>query len=281
MNTVASRYKNNCLSLLTTVVISLWLVIGLQGCSSDNKSSPPDYSAANGLFSGSGTVNTDVALDDVRGFVHEGRFIFFDAAEAVLYDGNFTSIGETTLAATLNVYKDGEKITASNISVTGMLVNESSLILDLAGTGYAAGRLELTFDTELYGRGATMNRLATGPGSGADNRWLGDAHTPATTERGIVRLRSADDEAVFTLTGATGSPSQCQYNGTKSIPDAAINMYLINMDVTQFGSSCDHLGEGYTGFISVVDGHFTDDTILFAMTNGTNSNFSIMTLTPL
>ena len=41
-------------------------------------------------------------------------------------------------------------------------------------------------------------------------------------------------------------------------------------------SSCDHIGTGYSGFFAVVDGVSTDDTVLFAMSNGINANFSIM-----
>lgn len=273
MNTFATRNNNKTSSLLSAVFLGLFVLLGVQGCS-DSKSPPPNFDAANGLFSGSGTVNTDVALDDVRGFVHEGRFIFFDQAEAVLYDGNFTSITESALQATVNVYKDGTKITTSSVTVTGTLVSESSLLLDFAGTGYAAGSLSLTFDTALYNRSATMARLA----ADSSARWIGDAHTPTTTESGNVRILSRDDETDFEFRGDTGSPSQCQYNGIKSIPEADKNIYLIDsLEVTQFGSSCDHLGTGYTGFFSVVDGDFTDDTVLFAVTNGTNSNFSIMT----
>jgi len=273
MKTFASRNRNKNLSIVSAVFLGFLLTLGMQGCS-DSKSPPPNFDAANGLFSGSGTVNTDVALDDVRGFVHDGRFIFFDQAEAVLYDGNFTSISDTAIQATVNVYEDGAKSTSSSVNVTGTLVSESSLILNFNGTGYAAGSLSLTFDTALYNRGATMARLA----ADSSARWIGDAHTPTTTVSGNVRILSDDDEADFTFSGDTGAPSQCQYNGVKSIPDANINIYLIDsMDVTQFVTSCDHLGTGYTGFFSVVDGDFEDDTVLFAVTNGTHSNFSIMT----
>ena len=66
----------------------------------------------------------------------------------------------------------------------------------------------------------------------------------------------------------------------KNIPDASINIYLItSLDVTDPGfDTCDHDGTGaFTGFFAVVDGAAADDTLLFAMTNGTHSNFSIMT----
>ena len=262
-------------SLLSVLLFSLLLTLGLQGCSDSNDEAEtviPSFSVANGVFYGSGTVNTDVELADVRGFVHEGRFIFFDEAEAVLYDGNFSSLSDTSLKATVSLYKEGVKVSAAN--VTGMLVSESSLQLDMSGTGYALGSLTLSYNTELNNRGATMARLA---GGGSSDRWIGDAHTPTTTERGNVRLRSANDEADFEISGDTGSPSQCIYNGMKSIPDATKNIYLIDsMGVTQFGFSCDHLGDGYTGFLSVVDGESIDDTLLFAITNGLNANFSIM-----
>ncbi len=236
-----------------------------------------DHHDASGLFTGTGSVNNGTNLTDVRGFAHDNRFIFFDETEAVLYDGNITNITESDLTATVDVYKDGARVTPSSITVSGTVISQSSLSLILDDSGYAQGTLTLTFDTA-YNEGATTEKLATP----FLTRWIGDAHTPDTTDSGIVRLRT-DDISEVTFTGDT-SVTFCDYEGDRNIPDPSINIYLItSLEVTDPGGGlCDHIGAGYTGFITVFDGvdpdDRYDDTLLFAMTNGEFSNFSIMTL---
>lgn len=259
-------------TIIAAFLSGLMLVTSLIGCSSSPDPIPPED--ANGLFTGTGTVNSGTSLTDIRGFVHEGRFIFFDKTEAVLYDGQISSISGSDLTATVDVYKDGAKVTPTSVAVTGMVTGRSSMLLSLNGTGYAAGSLTLTFDL-LYDRGATIAKLF------ADSfaRWVGDSHTPATLIGGNVSILSENDVTVTEFRGDTGAPAFCFYDGFKSIPDPVINIYLITaLDVTDTGgTSCDHIGAGYTGFFAVVDGTGTDDTLLFAATNGTNSNFSVMT----
>ncbi|RDH83867.1 MAG: hypothetical protein DIZ80_06955 [endosymbiont of Galathealinum brachiosum] len=269
MKTTVNTNKNNVLGFFAALFIGF---LSLQGCSSSGGGTPSEN--ANGLFTGTGSVNNGTTLTDIRGFVNDNAFIFFDETEAVLYQGTITSVSGSSLTATLDVYLNGAKITASSVSATGTVTGESSLALDMTGTGFASGSLTLLFDP-LYNRGATMARLA------ADSfaRWVGSAHTPTSTDIHIVRILSEDDEAIFAFRGDTGTPSNCRYEGVKSIPDAEKNIYLItSIDITDPGTNnCDHIGTGYTGFFAVVDGTSTDDTVLFAATNGTNSNFSIMT----
>ena len=54
-----------------------------------------------------------------------------------------------------------------------------------------------------------------------------------------------------------------------------INVYLLSHDV-QEGSGCTYIDTGYTGFASVFTTTTTDDTLVFAFTNGTASLFALM-----
>jgi len=264
----SNRYKNKNLSLITAVFISLTGLFGLQACSSSSSSVPVVNEDASGLFKGTGTVNTSTALADVRGFVHGTRFMFFDEAASVLYDGQITAITASDLTATVDVYVDGIKVTTTNVGVTGTVTSQSSMSLTLNGTGFASGTLSLTFDP-LYNRGATIAKLvATTP-----HAWRGAATTAST----FTTIDSFNDET-FNGSTALGGVS-CAYTGTKSIPDASINIYQLSMIIDDTGA-CDHTGTGYTGFFAVIDGIEADDTVLFSTTNGTNANVSIMTRVP-
>jgi len=259
----STRFKNKNLSLIAAAFISFTALLGLQACSSSSSSTPPVVNEnAGGLFKGTGTVNTSTALADVRGFVHGTRFMFFDEATKVLYDGQITGITGSDLTATVDVYVDSNKVTTTSASVTGTVTSESSLSLTLAGTGFAAGTLTLTFDP-LYNRGAAEATIAP-------QTYLGDTSTNAN-------MTSINVMTGLIFDGSTQGTADCRYDGNVNIPDASINIYQLTLVITNTGSvSCDHLGTGYTGFFAVIDGSSADDTLLFAASNGTFANFSIM-----
>ena len=195
------------------LLVSVTGLLSVQGCFHDDDDPVIPSEDASGLYTGTGSVNSGTTLADVRGFVHDGRFIFFDAAEAVLYDGQLSSTANGNVAASINVYKDGAKVTPTAVNATGTVSNRSSMSLVLNGTGYAEGTLTLTFDP-LYDRGATIAKLAATPSV----PWEGDAHTPLTTVSGLVRVTSSTDVNDNTIDGDTGAPSQCFYNGVKKYP---------------------------------------------------------------
>ena len=266
MITTANSNKNKVITIIAAVVFSVVSIMGLQGCSSSSDSTTPPPvipEDASGLFTGTGTVNTATALTDIRGFVHGTRFMFFDETESVLYDGQITDITGSDVTATADIYKNGIKVSSS--TVTGTVTSQSSMTLTLSGTGYGEGTLSLTFDP-LYNREATIAKLVTIP----PISWLGNASTAS-----VVTSIDSTNDGLFT--GTTGGGGVvCLYDGTKSIPDATINIYQLTMTVDQV-IICDHVGTGYTGFFAVVDGNSAEDTVLFAASNGVNANFSVMT----
>ena len=99
-----------------------------------------------GIFTGTGTVNTDVAnvnLTDVKGMVYQERFIFFNEAENVLYDGTITDYDGTDFTASVDVYKDG--VIDSTVAATGVIDNQNTLALTMTGTGYGACTLDMDY----------------------------------------------------------------------------------------------------------------------------------------
>ena len=73
----------------------------------------------------------------------------------------------------------------------------------------------------------------------------------------------------------------CDYvNGTKDIPNSNVNIFVLRFDaVYKGGDTCDHVGIDYKGYATIVDGGIRglDGLLWFAVTNGVNSNFSILT----
>jgi len=264
MISTANSNKNKVISTIAAVLLGVTSIIGLQGCggSSDSVTVVPTQDAS-GLFKGTGAVNTATTLTDIRGFVHGTRFMFFDETASVLYDGQITDITGSDVTATADIYIDGLKVSSSTI--TGTVTSQSSMSLILTGTGFGEGTLSMTFDP-LYNRGATIAKLVTIP----PIAWIGDATTAS-----VGTFIDSPDDGSFTG-GVGGGGISCLYDGTKSVPDATINIYQLTLIVTD-STDCDHAGTGYTGFFAVVDGDFADDTVLFAASNGTNANFSIMT----
>lgn len=251
-----SVLANRLFQLFSTLVLTSFLV--LPGCGGGSNED------ASGLYkSGTGTLGGISSLTDITGFVHDNRIMAFSVAANTLLDGTITSISGSNFSATVDIYVDGV-LDTGNVSVSGVVNNGSSISGTLGGGG---GDFSLTFDS-LYGRGATVARMVVE----TPNDWVGGAATSATS----TKITSPAD---LTFTGATSSPSGCDYTGTKSIPDPNINIYLLKMDSDE-GILCDHIGTGYTGFFTVVDDVTQDDTLLFAAVNGTYANFSVMQSTP-
>ena len=278
MNAKLRQVNIKKFSFTAVLFIGLLGLVGLQGCSDSNSiTETPDTNPtvtiadANGLFNGTGKVNNGTDLTKVRGFVHEGRFMFFDEDEAVLYDGTIDSVNGIALTATVTVYKDGARVSPDGgVSATGTFTGAADIEVIMTGTGYGAGTITLLYDL-LYERNASFDLIAANGG----NIWVGDAHTPNTTTSGSVFLLSSEFGTRFA--GFTGTPSSCDYdNGDASIPDAENNIYLINSDSLEQGSTCGHIGTGFTGFLAVVDDAGLEATLLFASANGEFASFSVL-----
>jgi hypothetical protein len=148
----------------------------------------------------------------------------------------------------------------------------------MTGTGFGAGTINMIYHLDddgdaFYDRDATEARYSTV----AVNSWwaAGGSNTVSQGNNlGVVGLADAN-----TFLGETAGTHNCGYNGTKTIPDTANNLYHMNFDVTQLGFSnnCAQIGTGFTGMMTIVDGgsveRFIDGTLWFAATNGQFSTF--------
>ncbi|WP_444993993.1 hypothetical protein [Aliikangiella sp. IMCC44359] len=224
---------------------------------------------ASGLFDGSGTVNGGTNLPDTKAIIYQDRFMIINETENVLYDGQIQSYNNTEFTATVAVYKDG--VNSLQVDATGTITNQSTVSLVLGGTGYGSGTINLAFNV-LFERDATMERFVA---AGLDS-WAG---LTSTVNQGQDIVLQALNDSEFM--GGPNGTNECDYkSGIKEIPDPTFNLFTIGFDSTNgfVTETCDHIGEGYTGFVTIIDGgtRGTDGIMWFMATNGTNSTFSVL-----
>ena len=273
MISTANSKNNKVISTIAAILLSIASILGLQGCSSSSDTTPPpplpDQDASGLYKSGTGTLD-GTSVSDIIGFVHDNRITAFSVTAHILIDGTINSVTVNDYTATVSVYKDGV-LSQANINVTGMVTNGSSIDGTLNGTGTAAGSFSLVFDT-LYSRGASFSRVDTNPPSSSFVGNIMSSMINATTSNFNFDLATVYDM----LQGIPG-PIRCVSNGTYTIPDNSINIYALDETITQTDIGCT-MSEtpNYTGFAAVIDGLSADDTLLYAVTNGTNAQFAVL-----
>jgi len=149
MNTFATRNNNKTSSLLSAVFLGLFVLLGVQGCSSSN-STPVVNANPNGYYTGSASVKeaadntTPLEIDDIQVLVNDNRLMVMSKAEALLYDATITSITGNNFKANVTIYKDGKDPLSTTIS--GTITEEQQITGNIAGTGYGNGSFTVSYD---------------------------------------------------------------------------------------------------------------------------------------
>lgn len=269
--------KNSVLPVFSALIFILSVFFVLPGCSSSSDPAivpgPLPDQDASGLYK-SGTGNLDGSpVDDIIAFVHNDRLMAFSVTAKILIDGSIDSVTEDEYTATVTVYKDGV-MAQENVSVTGMVMNESQVSGTLNGTGVGSGDFSLTFDP-LYSRGATSDRILTGLGNAFGDVFM-DIPSMETTNFSMFLFNNIINYTLTTVNTSLNPIPRCDHDGTSVITDSTINIYTLQEVITQT-QNCTISTSNYTGFAAVVDGVAEDDTILYAVSNGLNSVFSVIT----
>ncbi len=254
-------------------------VFGLLGCGGGGGGTTSDQDAS-GLFK-DGTASLDggaLMLSDLRGFVQDDRIIIFSASGHLLFDGQIATISSDDYTATVDVYEDGV-LTQSDVAVTGIVSTQSQINGTISGTGNANGTFTLMFDA-LYSRAATAERIDTdAPLNGVQYDKFGGLVYSSMPGVGTDNF-NVDALSIYFLISFTSSKDQCKSNGTYNIND--VNIYPLDEVISHLGINCIiPITPNYTGFASLVDGTVEDDTLIYAVANGTNAQFAILTREPL
>jgi hypothetical protein len=265
-------FKNKGLPFLFVLLLGLGLVSGVAGCGGGSNSGPLPDQDASGLFK-DGTAELDggaVMLNDLRGFVVDGRVIIFSVAGHLLIDGTIGTISSDDFTATVDIYENGAK-TQTGVSISGIVLTESSISGTLSGSGIASGGFTLIFDP-LYNRGATFARVFTSiapsiPFVGAFKSTM----VGATTNN-----FEFPQDNLYDFSARVTGPIRCSSEGDFMIPDSEVNIYVLNEVLTKTDDPGCTMSDSpnYSGFAAAVDGVSVDDTIVYATTNGTNAQFA-------
>ena len=241
---------------LAFIMVTLSFV---QGCG-NGRSEPEDGAAAQNAPVGSGTPSGSIDgmyvvtftknrnfERQVQGAIFNGRALFFGKGE--LYDGSIATTGSQFSAKTNSYLPNGLRINQAVLSGNfepQAFINGSYVT---AG-GLDNGTFNLLFNPAFL-KPASMDRLST--------KWNG--------ERGIPGAwLSVTADGGFT----GGDRNNCLYNGTVTIPDPNVNVYLIEGTVSKckFLVGLVNFNGKYSGYASIVDEVESDDTLLFNMSNG-------------
>lgn len=289
MNNTSTQSPFNRFSFLVAAFLGLFLMVGLAGCGGGGGGSSSDDvviddddvvvivtpdQEASGLYK-DGIADLDgsaLMLNDLRGFVHEGRVIIFSATSNLLFDGTVTAITGDEYTATVDVYENGIK-TQTAVAVTGMVTSQSQISGTISGTGNASGTFTLTFDLA-YDRGATADRIDTEITSAP---WGGPV------KMSIVGVDTDNFDTFSNATGydfrsGKGDPlTTCIHVGSISITNPAVNIFSMQESITDKFECVSLVSASYSGFAAVVDGTGTDDMLLYAVIDGTHSVFAVLT----
>jgi len=268
MNRPEPCFDSRFCSFFRHVALGIVLLIGLAGCGSSGGSGSTDENPSGLYTSGTGTLDGN-PVNDIIAFVQAKRIIAFSVTAGILIDGRITSIDDNDYTATVDVYQDG-MLDQAGIGVSGAVTNGSRINGTLDGSGTAAGNFSITFDL-LYDRGASDARISTI----LTPEFAGDVNNSipnvTTTSWGSETV-PLYDYAVIVPGGGI-----CNEEGQYSIPDSSINIYVLAHSVVNATGGCTiPVTSDYTGFATLVDDAGLDATLIYAITNGTNSEFAVL-----
>ena len=253
-------------------------------CTADNQDAQGLYTTngnGTGIFSG-----TAEALTDIKGMVYgdlpSQKFIFFDIATNVLYEGTITSITQTNFVGSAIVYHDGVMVDNA-VPVSGTVITRSSITMALAANGsFEGGTIEGLFISpeSIYDTAATNERIITRniifpwqdltPGSVkmvSDNMFTSD-------------FRVLGDDSYSFISDSSPGGVRCDFSGSLT-SGSMKNIYVMSNEVVNLSPGPCSLSDtpNYTGFASVVtdDGTGKGTEMWYAITNGAHSVFAILT----
>jgi len=263
---------------------------------------------ASGLYNGSGTVafvnvknKAPLVLKTVKGIINKNRFIFFNINAAnflkgiqddnVLIDGTITSITKTVLKGTANIYQAGQ-IVSKKVSVSGIVTERGQISLTLAATtaevgapagDFLGGSVQGMFDLQ-YDNTAS-DAIIDSPA----NKYWGSNLSPyeymviPNMQSGDFNMSPSDNTYENVARDTSNiNINICVFSGVVSIPNNKINIYTLVENKVFIGKGCAGIGNtlGYTGLASVLSITNTNDTLWYAVSNGTYSVYALLDRVP-
>ena len=164
-----------------------------------------------------GVGNTQVAVTDLQGIIHNNRLMMLSAAQDLSYDGSITVSGNS-YSGTLSVYFKGAFQGAA--PVTGTITQGTSVSGTLTGTGAGSGSFQLLYAAN-NGEAAALSRVEnmTNP------YWQGPIGGSASMN--VIAINSAGN-LLHAQAAFNGTFEQCEITGTIN-PIAGSNLYTVTI----------------------------------------------------
>lgn len=202
---------------------------------------------ANGIWLGTLTVNGSDS--DLAGLFYKGELFFgstFGFGE--LYEGSY-SVSGNQITGDLNVYDENYGSRINTATFSGNVSEKSKITADYSSAA-SSGSFSLDYDA-LYGRNSSLN-VITGIFSFSD----GTGYTLTITIQNDGTFDGSDTNS-------------CAYAGTVGIVDPAINVYDVELTITDM-MNCPAPEGVYNGYAVLSDDISPNDSlIVFARRNGT------------
>jgi len=222
--------------------------------------------------------STDLAIRDLQAMVDGGgdRIMMmgtglFNGNDArFLYDGTITSRSQDSFTADFTIYTtevvlasstDGQNpITAT---ASGTITEGSSITGALVGSGAGNGTFSLTYAVS-NNQAADISRIENGPGNG---NWAATIGGGSSGQEFII-----DNIGVITHVGSSvdGIFRDCEMDG-EIISINESSLYNVTVTLTSCSASLGLPNGDYTGLAASRTEATADDTLVFAVTNGTYS----------
>lgn len=259
-------HRSRILSSLT-LLLSLTLTACGGGGGDGGTPTPVPDANPTGYYDNRGTAsvmagagNTQVAVTDLQGVIHNNRLMMLSAAQDLSYDGSITVSGNS-YSGTLSVYFEGAF--QGTAPVTGTISEGTSVSGTLTGAGAGNGSFQLLYAAN-NGEAAALSVV----GRNTIASWF--ARVGGSTSNMQIVIDSSTGEIVPDPgTANDGVFAGCQMSGTIT-PVSARHFYTVSA-VLSGCTDVPSANGSYTGLAATrtENAATTNDRMFFAVTNGT------------
>jgi len=230
---------------------------------------PMGYYTNTGTASVSDDASGTMVISDLQAMVNGSRIMMMSVANQLLYDGTITSISGNKFTADFTIYRqddlgnDGWPLPPVSATASGIITAGSSITGTLTGSGVGSGTFSLIYALS-NDQTAAIPRIENGLGNIA---WAALIGTAGSEQEFVI-----DQMGVIAhdLSSAPGIFSSCDFNGSIT-PVIGSSLYEVAVTLTNCNAGGGLANGTYTGLATSRSDSTQDDTLVFAVTNGTYS----------
>jgi hypothetical protein len=189
----------------------------------------------------------------------------------VLYDiTNITNTTGNAYTGAVDMYSGNAGAQSkTTLPIANLTISGASITGTLNGSGLGGGTFTIAFDTT-NNVGATLARI---DGNGFNN-WTGNVYGYDVDSSIFGAFQN--NGLYF---GRDDTVQICEYSSTLVLPDNQLNIYQLSHNIVNpsLGTcTSPYISTGHTGLAAVITTNNTDDTLVYAFSNGSIALFAVM-----